>query len=94
MGLKTLTDNNVPDEKISLRSTQPFKVEGVDTSGSRERRITTVCCDETVPPRGQIRMVLAWPRPPTGERITTVCCDEAVPPLGQVGEENHDGMLR
>ena len=64
-----------------------------------------MCCDEAVPPRGQVWMVLAWPRLPRRERITTVCCDEAVPPLGQVrmvlawprpptGEENHDGMLR
>ena len=34
----------------------------------RERGITTVCCDGAVPPLGQVWMVLAWPRPPTGER--------------------------
>ena len=73
----------------------------------RERRITKVCCDDAVPPQGQVWMVLAWPGPdPLRERrITTVCCDDAVPPLGQVrmvlrrarpptAEENHDGMLR
>ena len=69
-----------------------------------ERRITTVCCDEAVPPRGQVWMVLG-PDPLRERGITTVCCDEAVPPRGQVWmvlawprpprrEENHDGMLR
>ena len=37
-----------------------------------------------MPPRGQVWMVLAWPRPPRERRITKVRCDDAVPPLGQM----------
>ena len=33
----------------------------------RERRITKVCCDEAVPPLGQVWVFLRRTRPPTGE---------------------------
>ena len=67
--------------------------------------MTTVCCDEAAPPLGQVRMVLAWPRPPRREENHDGMLRGGGLAIGQVWmvlawprpprrEENRDGMLR
>ena len=68
--------------------------------------MTTVCCDEVVPPLGQVWMVvLRRARPPTGEENHDGMLRSGGASLGQVsmvvrrarpptGQEDHDGMLR
>ena len=49
----------------------------------RERRITTVCCDEEGGESARCGWVGAGPGPLGERRITTVCCDGARFPGGE-----------